>query len=174
VDVKRTERFALSSILKTSEHILRVVTAILFSGMVLVVFMNVVARYCFSASLPWSEEVSRFMLIYLVFLGAIVAYINNEHLGLDLVIKLVPLRVSHVIILCSHVLSLVALSVLGFGGYQIASNSLKSGWTAPASGIPYGFIYIIVPLSVSVLCIQALVKIAQTAIGFRNLQVKEN
>lgn len=72
------------------EKILRYITGVLLAGMVVVVFSNVISRYFLNAAIAWSEEISRFMLIWLVFLGANLAYINDEHLGLDILVKAVP------------------------------------------------------------------------------------
>ncbi len=58
--------------------------------MVIIVFSNVVARYFLNSSLAWSEEISRFMLIWLAFLGSYLAFVRNEHLGLDLLVFLPP------------------------------------------------------------------------------------
>ena len=53
------------------------------------VFINVILRYFFNEGLTWAEEASRYLFIWLIFLGAIVAYKENVHLGVDtLVVKL--------------------------------------------------------------------------------------
>jgi TRAP-type C4-dicarboxylate transport system permease small subunit len=63
-----------------SERISRVVdktlsyvVAVLLAAMSFTVFGNVVCRYFLDASLAWYEEVSRFLLIWIVFLGAVIA-----------------------------------------------------------------------------------------------------
>ena len=141
------------------ESFLGSVLAIFMIGMTLIVFLNVLSRYFLNISIAWTEEGSRFLLIFIVFIGAILAYIGDDHLGLDVLVKSLPPIASKVVILVSHILSFIALSMLTYGGFLLTDNTLKSGWTAPASGIPYGFIYIIVPITGVCLVILAISKI---------------
>lgn len=131
---------------------------ILLGLMVIIVFSNVIARYFLNSSLAWSEELSRFMLIWLAFLGSILAYIKNEHLGLDLLVFL-PTRVAMVVRIVANVLALVALAVLFWGGWQITALTMESGWTSPALSIPYGLVYLVVPFSGIMLLLQGGLKL---------------
>ena len=63
---------------------------ILFSLMVVIVFINVVARFVFNNAITSSEEIARFCLIWLVFIGAALALAENEHLGFDLLVNVLP------------------------------------------------------------------------------------
>jgi TRAP-type transport system small permease protein len=54
--------------------------------MVLMVFGNVVLRYAFNSGITMSEELSRWLFVWMTFLGAIVALKDNAHLGTDLLI----------------------------------------------------------------------------------------
>ena len=71
---------------------IRFMLCVLLTCMVVIVFANVICRYYLNAALAWSEEVTRFMLIWMVFLGAVLAYVNDEHLGLDILVKSLPRR----------------------------------------------------------------------------------
>jgi len=58
--------------------------------MALVVALQVVSRYGFNHSLFWSEELARFLLIWLSFLGATVAYCHGVHPGVDSLVRRLP------------------------------------------------------------------------------------
>ena len=58
--------------------------------MVVMVFGNVVLRYGFNSGIISSEELSRYLFIWITFLGAIIAFRENAHLGLDTVVRLLP------------------------------------------------------------------------------------
>jgi TRAP-type C4-dicarboxylate transport system permease small subunit len=111
--------------------------------MVVIVFANVVARYYLSASLAWSEEVARFMLIWLVFLGAVLAYVNDEHLGLDIVVQLFPRRIRYGLAVVADLLVMVAIYLLIHGGAMLMRDSWE--WGSPATDTPYGYVYAVVP-----------------------------
>jgi TRAP-type C4-dicarboxylate transport system permease small subunit len=137
-----------------------VICGVLLTSMVLIVFANVVARYYLSASLAWSEELARFMLIWLVFLGAVLAYVHNEHLGLDLLVSKLPRRAAQAVTILADLLVLLALFLLAKGGYMMTVDSWD--WEAPATYLPFGYIYIVIPVAGAVMFLQTLLKMAVT------------
>ena len=74
-------------VLKALEWLLIVI----FGLMVLLVFGNVVLRYGFNYGIIFSEEVSRFLFVWMVFLGSVLMLHDNGHLGVHTVTKLLPL-----------------------------------------------------------------------------------
>lgn len=59
-------------------------------AMVVMVFGNVVLRYGFNSGIDVSEEMSRFLFIWLTFVGAMVAMREGGHLGVDSLVKVLP------------------------------------------------------------------------------------
>jgi TRAP-type C4-dicarboxylate transport system permease small subunit len=72
--------------------------------MVVLVFGNVVLRYGFNSGLTTSEELSRWLFVWLTFLGAIVAMKDGAHLGTDALVSRLPRRGQQVLFLVGHVL----------------------------------------------------------------------
>lgn len=133
--------------------------AILLALMVIIVFSNVIGRYFLQSALAWSEEVSRFLFIWMVFFGAILAYINDEHLALDLLVKVLPRKVSQIVAVIADILVIYAISLITIGGYEITVENWT--WLSPAASIPYGYVYMVVPFTGSILLIQAVLKTIQ-------------
>jgi TRAP-type transport system small permease protein len=156
-----TVQVVSKSFFRVFEKVMRFISGLLLAVMVIIVFSNVVARYGLNSSLAWSEEISRIIFIYIVFFGAILAYIKDEHLGVDLLVKKLPLKASHVVMIVSDLLVLYAIYLLAWGGLDLTRQSLQSGWTSPALSIPYGYVYMIVPVCSLVLFIQAVIKLIQ-------------
>ncbi len=71
--------------------LLKLLIALLLAAMVVLVFGNVVLRYGFNSGITLSEEVSRWMFVWLTFLGAIVALREHGHLGVDSLVRRLPL-----------------------------------------------------------------------------------
>jgi TRAP-type C4-dicarboxylate transport system permease small subunit len=140
------------------QRILQWVVALLLVVMSLIVFANVIFRYFLNAALGWYEEVSRFLLIWIVFLGAVLAYIHHDHLSLDVVLYYVKARTKRVIVLVSDALVIAALAVMVYGGFQMALDSLASGWVASAIPIPYGWVYMVGPIASILMLYLSLVK----------------
>ena len=66
--------------------LLKVVIVACLAVMVVLVFGNVVLRYGFNSGITVSEEISRWLFVWLTFLGAIVALREHGHLGVDMLV----------------------------------------------------------------------------------------
>jgi len=146
------------SISRFIDTTLSYVAAALLVAMSATVFTNVVCRYLLDASLAWYEEVSRFLLIWIVFVGAVIAFIKGDHLGIDVVLSFLPRRLSRVVTVAADLLVIIALLVMLQGGWEMAIDSLESGWVASSVPIPYGWVYMVGPVSAALMLVQALIK----------------
>src|ERR1700687_2762302 len=70
--------------------LMRVFIALCMLGMGVLVFGNVVLRYAFNSGITVSEELSRWVFVWLVFVGAIVALRDHAHLGMDSIVSRLP------------------------------------------------------------------------------------
>src|SRR5258706_11348106 len=80
--------------------------AILLAVMVVLVFGNVVLRYAFNSGITVSEEVSRWLFVWLTFLGAISALKDHGHLGTDMLLSKVPPKAQRVLLTISTLMML--------------------------------------------------------------------
>ena len=118
---------------------LKAVIALCLAVMVVLVFGNVVLRYGFNSGITISEELSRWLLVWLTFLGAIVALRQHAHLGVDTLVRALPPRGKLICFMLSYVLMLYADWLLTLGSWKQAV--LTFGDTAPASGISVGLFF---------------------------------
>jgi TRAP-type C4-dicarboxylate transport system permease small subunit len=146
------------------------VVAVLLVAMSFTVFGNVVCRYFLDASLAWYEEVSRFLLIWIVFLGAVIAYIKGDHLGIDALLMFLPSRPRQATIVFADLLVLLALAIMAQGGWEMAVDSLASGWVASSVPIPYGWVYMVGPVSAGLMFVQAVIKTAADVKGLKEVR----
>lgn len=120
---------------------LKFIIALFLSLMAIFVFGNVVLRYGFNSGITWSEEVSRFLFIWLIFLGAILALKDNEHLGVDSVIKKLPARGKKAAYIISNIMMLVTIVLVLDGSWKL--TLLNMDQSAPATGMSYAYIYVV-------------------------------
>jgi TRAP-type transport system small permease protein len=120
-------------------RLLKAMIAACLALMVLLVFGNVVLRYVFNTGLTLSEELSRWLFVYLVFLGAVVAMREHGHLGMDGLVKRLPPRGRRACLIVSQLLMLWATWLLLAGSW--AQTRINLGTTAPASGLPVAVVY---------------------------------
>lgn len=138
------------------EQVMRWSVIILLVLMVVIVFANVVSRYYLQVSLAWSEEVARFMLVWLVFIGSFLAYIHDEHLGLDILVAKFPSNVRRVVAIGTNLLIILALYAVMEGGYLLMRDNFD--WLSSAAEIPQGYVYFIVPFTCGLMMLQATLK----------------
>jgi TRAP-type C4-dicarboxylate transport system permease small subunit len=74
--------------------------------MVVLVFTNVVLRYAMNSGIAVSEELSRWLFVWLTFLGAIVALHEHGHLGTDMLVARLPVLGKKICLVVGHVLML--------------------------------------------------------------------
>ena len=120
-------------------QVLKFSIAICLAVMVVLVFGNVVLRYAFNSGIAMSEELSRWLLVWLTFLGAIVALRQHSHLGVDTLVRALPPAGKLVCFVLSYVLMLYADWLLTLGSWK--QTIITIGDRAPATGLSVGFFY---------------------------------
>src|SRR5437763_5179365 len=86
--------------------------------MVVLVFGNVVLRYGFNSSITMSEELSRWLFVWMTFLGAVVAVRRHSHLGSDALVARLPLPAKKACFAAAHVLMLAMCIVMAKGAWE--------------------------------------------------------
>lgn len=107
--------------------------------MVILVFGNVVLRYGFNSGITFSEELSRFLFVWMVFLGSVLMLRDNGHLGVHTFTSLLPLWGKKICKLISDVITLACCVLLSVGAWQVIGLNLTN--MAPISGVPLGVVY---------------------------------
>lgn len=129
----------MAKVLDAYCEVLKAAVAVCLAAMVVLVFSNVVLRYIFNSGIAVSEELSRWLLVWLTFLGAIVALRQHAHLGVDTLVRALPPRGRILCFVVSYLLMLYADWLLTLGSWKQAV--LTFGDTAPASGISVGLFF---------------------------------
>ena len=112
---------------------------IMLSTMVIMVFGNVVLRYGFNDGIISSEELSRYLFIWITFLGAIVTMRENAHLGLDTVVRKLSLRGKKVAFAISNVLILGCCALMFYGTFK--QHGINATTRSAVTEIPMSWVY---------------------------------
>ncbi|TWT79291.1 2,3-diketo-L-gulonate TRAP transporter small permease protein YiaM [Planctomycetes bacterium CA13] len=96
----------------------------------------------------WTEELARYLMIWVGLLGASLAFESRSHLGVDYFVgKFHPAGRKILKLGALLVVLLFAIGVLLIGGWQLVSRTLALKQDTPALGIPKGWVYLAVPIS---------------------------
>ena len=118
-------------------------------SMMTIIFSQVVARYVMHHSLSWSEEVGRYIFVWITFLGMAAAFKGGAHVALDILIKMLKGTPRKTLELVNGVLMTVLSSALLMGGIKLLNLGMRQ--YSPALKIPMYLVYIVIPLSALIL-----------------------
>jgi TRAP-type C4-dicarboxylate transport system permease small subunit len=121
-------------------RLLEALIALFLAAMVVLVFGNVVLRYAFNSGILVSEELSRWLFVWLTFMGAIVGVRRVSHLGTEFLIDRVPRSARRVCLIVAHLLMLWVSALLLQGSWK--QTLINAEVTAPATGAPMALVYI--------------------------------
>lgn len=130
------------------DKILKILVASCMALMVVVVSWQVFSRYAMGDPSPWTEEVARMLLIWVGLLGAVFAYSEKSHLGLDLLPQRVgPVGKRRLSLFSDFACGAFALTVLVVGGAMLVQLTWELKQTTAVLGVPMAWVYIVLPLS---------------------------
>lgn len=113
--------------------------ALALAVMVVLVFGNVVLRYAFNSGIAISEELSRWLFVWVTFLGAVTAIKEHAHLGTDMLVSRLPVWGKKVCLVLGHLLMLYITWLFFDGSWQQA----RINWDveAPVTGASVAIFY---------------------------------
>ena len=118
----------------------KVFISIVLIIMVLMIFVNAVLRYVFNSGISATEELSRYAFVWVSALGAILAYYQNKHVGVDILVNSLHGMPRLIVKIAAELIVLYALYIMisGGWGYFVSTLNLDSA----AIPIPMGIITI--------------------------------
>lgn len=123
--------------------------AILAMGaLVLDVLWGVATRYLVGEQAKWTEELARFLLIWVSMLGGALAFRRRDHLGIDIFVsRLHPETRYSMRLIKQGLVCFAATAVFLYGGTRIVIDAFATEQTTPALGWKMGYVYLALPLA---------------------------
>jgi len=147
----------MKNIIKIIDTVLRNALIILMVALVVAVSWQVISRYIFSAPSSWTEEVARFLLIWVGVLGAAYAFRTGVHLGLDVLPKKLTGNTAKALkFFTLLIVSVFAVAVLIIGGGGLVSLTWELKQYSAVLGLPIAFVYSVIPVSGVLICFYAI------------------
>jgi TRAP-type C4-dicarboxylate transport system permease small subunit len=132
-------------------------------SMAIVVVGQVFFRYALNRSLFWSEELARFFLVWLTFMGASVAYHRGVHPGIDVFSALMSEKYRQAARILVHILSTVLFAVIIIYGFKFTYFVRLQ--ITPALHLPKWVVFSVIPASGIVFFIHGLVFVLEEMRG---------
>ena len=133
--------------------------ALMLAAMLVLVFGNVVLRYGFDSGITVSEEIARWLFVWLTFMGALVALHREEHLGSDFLVSRLGPRARRACRVAGQLAMLGVCAVLLHGA--LAQMRINADVRAPVTGASVGLFYaagVVFAVGAAVLIVAQLVR----------------
>jgi TRAP-type C4-dicarboxylate transport system permease small subunit len=118
---------------------LELLLILLLSGMAIMVFVNVVMRYGFNSGLNVSEELSRYFFVWLTFIGAVVAFREHGHLGIETLVMFLSRRGRIICMSLANVVIIVCSLIFFWGTWK--QFPINASMAAPVTGMSMIWVY---------------------------------
>ncbi|WP_010136149.1 TRAP transporter small permease [Ochrovirga pacifica] len=128
------------------KRVLELLLVAIFIVLVIDVVWQVIARYA-KISSGFTEELSRFLLIWLAVIATAYSRSYKGQMAIDFFYEKFSVKGKYVLSLfIEFSIMFFALFVMVIGGVNLVNITLKLGQLSPSLGLPVGYVYSIVPI----------------------------
>ncbi|AYO31218.1 MAG: hypothetical protein PWR12_1477 [Eubacteriaceae bacterium] len=132
--------------------------AFLMMAITALTFYQVVMRYVFKSAPFWSEEMVRFLFIWVSFVAAAIGIKEHIHIGIDALVNIFPKPVQKIInVLVYTVISIFGAALIYYGWPVVV---MTSNQPSPALGIPMSYVYASLPIMGAMVIFYSLFEVA--------------
>ena len=129
----------IAGLLKGLAAIERAAACVLLAALLVSVMLQVISRYVFHSPLPWTDEVSRFLLVWLTFIAAAWVMSERMHVTVDVAVARLGVRTTAFIDSIATAIVVVASGVIMAAGVTLARHTADV--LAPATQLPMPILY---------------------------------
>lgn len=145
----------LENISKIIDSCVKYFVGLLLFSMFSLVVLQVLLRYIFESPLAWTDETSRYMMTWMIFIGACVASRESTHLGVTIIYDKLGKNLKMFVMTIINICVCVFLILVALQGFYLL-NTVKSA-SSPALQITMAIPYLSVPIGCSLMCFQTII-----------------
>lgn len=145
-------KLIINMIRKLNDTLVIIVLALLSTFVIVQVF----CRYFLSAPLTWSEELARYLQIWMVMLGAATMMRKGGHLAIDIVTASMPPKVKRVTDFIVYIATITFFVIVLYYGVFLTMNAGRQ--TSPAVNMPMSFVYAALPTGSALILMETIIR----------------
>ncbi len=131
------------------EEILKKIIFVLMALILILTFLTVITRYCFSYTPAYSEELARYMFVWIVFLSLPIVTRQGSNMAIEMLISRTRGMVLKTMLFFSGSCTIVFLLIMIFHGFTLVTE--VSYQTSPALDISMSYVYIVIPFGCAIM-----------------------
>ena len=159
----------LDGLVKLKKGMVSALNWMLVVAVALLVFdvvWGVFSRYVMGGQTKWTEELARFLLVWVSLLGGAVAFGTKGHLGVDYFVGKFHPDTQRLVAVFSHLVVLFfACAIFLYGGGRVVADALAMEQTTPALGWKMGHVYLALPIAGIFMVLFTLENLIETLAG---------
>ncbi len=131
-----------SSLKWLDENLEKVFAVALICVMTIILFIQVIARRIFNSSLSWSEELARYLFIWLIYISISMGAKQMAHLKVEAFLGIFPKKLRPYVVILSEILVLLFAVIIVYYGFILLQRQISLGQTSAALRIPMWIVYL--------------------------------
>lgn len=135
------------------DKIMEIVIVFMLGAMVVITGAQIVCRLIFT-SLSWSEEATRYLLIWSTLLGAGCVYKHSGHISITILHDMVMPRMKNILLILVHVLCIITFVLITWNGIRYFGR--QGNQLSAAMRLPMRYVYTCIPIGCAIMAIHAL------------------
>lgn len=151
------------SLYNTLHKVIDLVLFAILAAMVAIVSVQIFTRFVLFYSLPWSEELSRYLFAYLILLGACVGVRENNQISIDIIDNFVKGDQARLLAIAQYLVQIITVVILFYSSLMLMKVGARQ--ISPAMGLKMSHIYMCFPLGFSLILIELSVKTIGAVMG---------
>lgn len=120
--------------------------AALLAAATLAIVADVAARALFGFAFSWTNEFTRYAIVWLTFLGAAIGARRGAHISIDVLAELLPPRVARRVAQAASLVAAAVCLVLAALSVQLVQQMARFGQTSPSMLVPMWTVYAAMPV----------------------------
>jgi len=139
---------------------------LIVSAIAIILIAAVVYRYGLGSAISWAEEASKYLMVWLTFLGTPIALRNFGHINIDLLVKVMPPRMQQLLYFVVSVIICFTMGVVLIKGWSFAEMGARQ--VASSFNLSMWYMYIAVPLGSALTILVAIEQALRSLMGIAN------
>lgn len=130
----------IESVFRKIDILFKWLSVFTLGGMTIAIFIQVICRYALRSSLAWSEELSRFLFIWMTFIAGYVGARQGKHIGVEALQNALPRVPSIVLKFLSNIICTAFFFVVAYCTWLAWPKLMRQ--VSPALGLPIAYVYL--------------------------------
>lgn len=150
------------SVLNRFEDILLVA---MFVSMVAIIFVQVIMRYAFNNSLSWSEELGKFLFVWLSWIGISIGARRREHIKITMLVDKLPYRAARAMDVLVELTLIAICAITAYYGVTLVFSQAGTHFAGIKISMSWGYLSVVVGCILMV--IRSLVTLTEAIIAVK-------